>query len=288
MHTLRKLAREIHRRSVWQVLGVYLAISWGILMLLELLSVRLGFPLWTPDMALALLLIGLPVVLATTIAQGGLHWLRIEDLVDPNVLVGRTPDEVHVVPEAHPLYGASILTWRNAILGGAMAGALLVTSVVAYLAMWGLGIGPVGSLLAQGILEPGDRVLFATLDDRTADPLVASTAARALADHLGRSTVVTIVSESELATSIGAGRATPERILDIASRAGIDVLITSEVERVAEGYVISGRILLSNGNRVAAYSEVATTAEGVPEAAATLSTRLREKIGESLRLIRAE
>ncbi len=28
-YDLYKVIREIHRRSVWQVLGVYLAMSWG-------------------------------------------------------------------------------------------------------------------------------------------------------------------------------------------------------------------------------------------------------------------
>ncbi len=65
-------------------------------------------------------------------------------------------------------------------------------------------------------------------------------------------------------------------------------MITSEVERVDEGYLVTGRVVLPTGSRIAAFSELAEDAGTVPDAAVRLSIRLREKIGESLRAIRAE
>ena len=76
MHTLRKLAREIHRRSVWQSLSAYVVLSWGLLVLIDFGSIRLGLPLWTADMALGLILIGLPIIVATAVVQGGIPWFR--------------------------------------------------------------------------------------------------------------------------------------------------------------------------------------------------------------------
>jgi hypothetical protein len=35
--------------------------------------------------------------------------------------------------------------------------------------MWALGLGPVGSLLAQGVLDEGDGVLLSDFDNRTDD-----------------------------------------------------------------------------------------------------------------------
>jgi len=300
MHTLRKLAREIHRRSVWQILSAYFALSWGVLSMIELMSVRIGLPLWTPDMALALLLIGLPVMIATAVVQGGIPWLRIEDAVDPNELEGRTPAEVHVVPESHPLHGTSILTWRNAILGGVMAGALLVTSVVAYLTMWGLGIGPVGSLLAQGILDPNDRVLIVALDAGTTRPDLVELASRELEGSLRRSTVVIVVSPTDLTVAdagtpgeAGTAReagatATVGYALDLATQAGIRVVISGNVEPADGGYVVSGRITLADGQQVAQYREYAADEQDVPAAAALVAVRIRAKIGESLRAIRTQ
>ena len=37
--------------------------------------------------------------------------------IDPNELPGLTPEQVLVIPEAHPLYGSRLFTWRNAVLG---------------------------------------------------------------------------------------------------------------------------------------------------------------------------
>ncbi len=87
--------------------------------------------------------------------------------IHPDDVVGKTPAEVLVVPEVHSMYGSGVFTWRNSVLGGAAAAALLVGSVVAYLMMWTLGVGPVGSLVTQGILEKGNGVLPAEFENRT-------------------------------------------------------------------------------------------------------------------------
>jgi hypothetical protein len=287
MHTLRKLAREIHRRSVWQVLSVYVALSWGVLLLVEALSNALGLPLWTPDMALALLIIGMPVTLATAVVQEGIPWLRIEDEVDPNELVGRTPAEVHVVPEAHPLHGSSVFTWRNAILGGVMAGALLVTSVAAYLAMWALGIGPVGSLVAQGILHPDDRVLVTAVEP-AATGSVADAARRELESHLRRSTLVRVVGVEDLELDVSPGVPAAESARDVAARGGIEIVIFVQVTQTDEGYVVSGRITSTDGQVLASYREVAEGADDVHSAAELVSVRIRAKMGEALRAIRTQ
>jgi hypothetical protein len=35
MERLRQLIREIHRRSLWQVLGIYLVASWAVLSVVD-------------------------------------------------------------------------------------------------------------------------------------------------------------------------------------------------------------------------------------------------------------
>lgn len=282
MHTLRKIAREIHRRSVWQVLTVYAVLSAAILFALDRAELVLGLPLWTTEMAIALLLIGLPIIAATTLAQGAPPWLRIEDEVDPNELVGRTPDEVLVIPRDHPLYRVRLLTWRNAILGGVMASALLVTSVVAYLAMWSLGIGPVGSLLAQGILEPGDRVLLMVTD--VAEGPEAARGVIRFAEHLRLCEVLEVAEWA----SLGIDR--PDDVaaaLAGAEAAEIAAVVVASLVRSGDGYRVRGSIHLPGGQQVASFDEV-TEAEGdLIEATELVSTRLRERFGESLRDIRA-
>jgi hypothetical protein len=71
MHGLKRLVHEIHHRSLWQVLAVYLAASWVALQVVDALTRTAGLPDWVPPGALALLVIGLPIVLGTAIVQEG-------------------------------------------------------------------------------------------------------------------------------------------------------------------------------------------------------------------------
>ncbi len=71
MAHLKQLIREIHRRSLWQVLGIYLVGSWFVLQVVDTMVGALKLPDWAPPIALILLIIGLPIVLATAFVQEG-------------------------------------------------------------------------------------------------------------------------------------------------------------------------------------------------------------------------
>jgi hypothetical protein len=294
IHTLRKLAREIHGRSVWQVLGVYLLLAWLVHAGVWWATRLVGLPLWTPDLAFVLLAIGLPVVIATAIVQGGIPWLRIVDVADPNVLEGRTPDEVHVVPSAHAPFGTRLFTWRNAILGGVMAAVLLVASVVAYSTIWALGIGPVGSLLAQEVISEGDVILVADFESRVEDAAFASMVAGALREGLSRSPVVTVLDAegvSDVLSRAAYGRNTPldsRLALELAMLAGFKVIVDGGVTRSSRSYRVHARIVLADGTPLARFEEVISDDEGHEEKVAILVTKIRERFGESLRSIRAD
>ena len=207
-HRLRKFIREIHRRSVWQVLSVYLALSWGVLQAVEFVTAVAALPAWTPGFAGVLLLIGLPVVTATAFVQKGIPGITTDpyDEIDPNELEGLTPEEVLRVPEAHPLYGEGILTWRNAILGAVCAAVLLIASVAAYLVMWTLGIEPVGSLTPQGVLAERDQVIVAEVANVTEDASLGAVITEALRVDLSESRVLTLVDGGLVAdASAGSG-----------------------------------------------------------------------------------
>jgi adenylate cyclase len=68
---LKRLIQEIHRRSLWQVLGIYLGGAWVTLQGIEALVSVLGLPEWIPAFALVLLIVGLPIVLATAFVREG-------------------------------------------------------------------------------------------------------------------------------------------------------------------------------------------------------------------------
>ena len=109
MLTLRKLLDEIHSRSLWQVLGLYLASGWAVFSVTLDLSEALLLPTWVARYTLALLLIGLPIILVTSYVQRGLS-------------------NRGVVPQTGV---RRLFTWRNALAGGVLAFAALglVTAV---------------------------------------------------------------------------------------------------------------------------------------------------------------
>lgn len=57
---MKKLIREIHRPSLWQVLGIYIADCWLAQPVVDVLVDNFGLPGWSPAFALALIVIGLP------------------------------------------------------------------------------------------------------------------------------------------------------------------------------------------------------------------------------------
>jgi eukaryotic-like serine/threonine-protein kinase len=295
IYRVRKIIIEIHKRSVWQVLGVYLAISWGVLNAIDFLTGFAGLPEWTPTFALALLLLGLPVVTATAFIQSGIPGWTADphEEIHPDDVVGRTPDQVLVVPEAHPLYGSRLFTWKNAIVGGLGGVVLLVGSVVAYLSMWTLGIGPVGSLVAQGVLDVRDPVILAEFENRTDDAALGAAVTEAFQVDLAESQVVTLVDNRLVADALARmGRNPSETVTaalarEVAIREGIKAVVEGEISKVGTGYLLAARIVMPDGgSAIAQFRESATDDAGLLAAIDRLSERVREKAGESLRSIR--
>ena len=130
--SLRKIIHEAHRRSLWQVLAIYGGASWLVFEIVQTLTEGLGLPEWFPAFALILLLVGLPIVLATAFVQEGVaSGTDTPDLdAEATDTASRSPDEGDGLKR--------LLTWRNAIAGGVVAFALW--GVVA--AGWLVVVGP--------------------------------------------------------------------------------------------------------------------------------------------------
>ena len=79
MSRFRQLIHEVHRRSLWQVLGIYLVVSWVVYEVVQGLTEGLALPQWFPAFAVVLLLIGLPIVVATAFVQEGISPARRHD-----------------------------------------------------------------------------------------------------------------------------------------------------------------------------------------------------------------
>jgi len=302
---VKQLIHEVHRRSLWQVLGIFLAASWVVLQVVEVLTETAGLPDWTPTMALVLLLLGLPICMATAFVQEGMPGQSHRD--DDG---DRTPDaagtwdaaardrparDVLARPETGRAAGKrALLTWRNAVLGGIGAFALLGFSLIAYFVMWTTGVGPVGSLVAQGLIDERDPVLLAEFDNRTSDETLGAVVTDALRVDLLESRVVTLVDDAlvdETLQRMGRDRTstiTGEIAREVAVREGIKAVIEGDVSSVGSGYVLAVEIVSpADGASLAAFRETAESDAELLPAIDRLSQKLRERAGESLRDIRA-
>lgn len=68
MITLKRVADEAYRRSLAGA-GNYAVGSWVVLQVDDVLAEHLGLPKWTMPLAFILMIIGLPIVLATAFVQ---------------------------------------------------------------------------------------------------------------------------------------------------------------------------------------------------------------------------
>jgi len=69
MNRVKQLVVEIPRRSLWQVLMVYLGSCWAVLEASDQVIERYLLPEWVYPTEIIILLIGLPIVLATAMVR---------------------------------------------------------------------------------------------------------------------------------------------------------------------------------------------------------------------------
>ena len=130
MASLKQIAQEIHRRSLWQIFGFYLVIAVVVLEVSSAIAQRRMLPEWFAVLALVLLIVGLPVIIITAVLQEGIPRLGRSD---PNLEVelGNDPEKLKV--KATGLHG--FFTWRNAIMGGVAAFTLWAIVAVGWLVL---------------------------------------------------------------------------------------------------------------------------------------------------------
>jgi eukaryotic-like serine/threonine-protein kinase len=295
MNRIHRLIREIHRRSIWQVLGVYLVGSWLAYQVILGLTDGLGLPAWVPPLAFVLFLIGLPMVVATAIVQEGppapAAARRAGD-ADPGDEASSAPPAT-AAPVADDGGVRGVLTWPRTLLAGLLAFALLGAGTAVWVAARALGIGPAASLMAAGVVEPSGRIVIGDFGSSSGDSALAAVVTEAFRIDFARSTVVQpvpLATLREVLQRMGRDdvvRLGPELAREVALRAGVSALVTGNVASAGGGYVLSAQVVLAEtGEVVAAMRETARDSTQIIDAIDRLSRALRERTGESLRTIR--
>jgi tetratricopeptide (TPR) repeat protein len=295
---VKKLIHEVHRRSLLQVLGIYMAGSWVVLQVVQQLVESAGLPDWVSAFALVLLLIGLPVVMATAFVQEGTPGAGAAGAAPEAAAAPESSDAVAVVtaaapaPVARPATHHRLFTWRNAIVGGVLAFGILIIVSAGFMYMRTQGIGPVGSLIASGVLDERSPVILAMFESN--DPDLARAATEALRVDLSQSPVVRLAEPAFLAAALDRmERPADTRIdeavgLEIAQREGIPAVFGGEINVAGGAYVVSARLVRAeDGSVLASHRETAADSTEVVEAINRVSRGLRERIGESYTSLRA-
>jgi eukaryotic-like serine/threonine-protein kinase len=299
--------QRVRRARLFRVLALYLSASFVVLQAVGLFTDKLGLPDWFFPGALTLLLIGLPIIVATAFLQSGATGDAPDDRTDRSALDSgaRELDADLLGPSAaDPSRGSRAadgiafardwLTWRRSILGGVLAFNALILFVGGYATMRALGIGPVGSLVAAGVLDARERILLSEFQSPTGDEELAAVVTEAFRVDVAQSPMLTLVAPGLVQDALrrmgqpADTRLEPTLARELAVREGIKAMITGEIGAVGDGYVASARLVLpESGAELAAFREVARSPADLIPAIDRLSNRLRERMGESLRSIRA-
>jgi tetratricopeptide (TPR) repeat protein len=248
MNRLRRLIHEVHRRSLWQVVAIYLGASWLVIQVVALVSSHLALPDWVTPVAILLLLIGLPIVIATAFIEEGLPSRRVSE-PDPDTVERESPPQALAVDQA-PAH-ERVFTWRNAIGGGVLAFALLGVVTAGYVGVRALS-GERGDALdptavailpfrvtgdtslawmQEGVVDLLAAKLGGADGSRAADPRATLVQWRRMT---GGSAEPTIEDARVVARRLGAGRF----ILGDAVRAGPDVVLSARLVDTSTGRVL--------------------------------------------------
>ncbi|UCC48864.1 MAG: tetratricopeptide repeat protein [Gemmatimonadota bacterium] len=296
--TSRSLWNSLRQAGLARVLLVYLGVSFAVLEAADIFTDQLGLPGWVFPGALILLVLGLPIVVGTALVQA-----RGVSRPKPSAVPPDVADREPLRPEPAPAAGTESavamaarrwLTWRKAILGSVIAFAFWGLVVSAYMTMRGLGIGPVGSLVAAGVLDERERIIVADFHNNTSDPLLGQAATEAFRIDLSQSTIVTVVDPAHVSRVLVRMQGDPHQPLDrelareVAIREGIKAIVVGDITPVGGGFVLAAELIAAeDGRLIYGHRETASDSTVIIGAIDRLSKGLRERIGESLKTIRA-
>jgi TolB-like protein/Tfp pilus assembly protein PilF len=224
MSRLKRLIVEIHHRSLWQVLLIYVGAGWACFELIDAVTNRLGLPAWLPGLAIVLFLLALPIVLATA-------FVREES-------VAAAPTESTQLTEAvSPRRKAAargrLSTWRNAALGFVVA-----------LAVWGV--------VATGWFVVSGRVPVTTVERKSVAVLPfanmsADPANEYFSDGITDDIITQLAKIADLTvisrTSVMQYKGTEKNVREIAEELGVTAILEGGVQRFGERVRINAQLI---------------------------------------------
>ena len=299
MQQVKRLIIEMHRRSIWQVVGVYLVGSWVGYQVITELADRIGLPDWVPGFAIVLFIIGLPIVVATALVQEGAPGFKRAapefSPIDPTLMPESAVTDRRHAPETPAGIHHALFTWKKTILGGVVAFLLLGVSAGGYIGMRNSGVGPFGSLVASGALDNRERLIIADFQTLSGDTALAGAVTEAFRMDFAQTDVVTVVEPAYVRDVLQRMSRDPKSRLDadlareVAIRDNIKAYLAGELSRAGTKYIVAAKLVSSKDATVlASFRETASDSTVIIDAVDRLSKSLRERMGESLKTLRAD
>jgi tetratricopeptide (TPR) repeat protein/tRNA A-37 threonylcarbamoyl transferase component Bud32 len=256
-----------------RALAAYVAASVIIVAFAALLVQTIGVPDWVLPGAALVMALGLPMVIIT-------------GLVQHRAAAGK--------PSTTRGVARQVFTWRRTVIGGAAALGMFGVLTLGWLAMRHLGIGSAGSLLAAGKMRDRESILVADFRSPANDSLLGAVVTSALRTDLSQSQAVSVVQPTRVAGALQRMQRPAGTRLDltlareIAVREGIKAVLDGDISSVGPSYILQVRLISADSaQELAAFRETANDAAGVIPAVDRLSRKLRGKVGESLKTVRA-
>ncbi|MBK6782024.1 MAG: protein kinase [Gemmatimonadetes bacterium] len=243
------------------------------------LVLRVGLPDWVLTGTQLLLLAGFPLAVGTAV-------------MERRRAAARATGTWHASGETGL---QRLMTWRRTRQTALAAFTGLGLAAAAYTAMRLLGIGPLGTLVARGALHAQDRIVVADFTSAGTDSTLGPSVSEALRIDLSQTPVVRVLDATEVRNALrrmarpdGGARLDPATARELALREGGKAYLVGEVTAAGRGFLLTARLLATDGDaELVALRETAADDTEVLAAMDRLSKRLRERLGESLRDLRA-
>ena len=274
--------------SLPRALGFYAALFGAVAMLARAAIIALNVPDWVERGAIMVTLLGLPAILATWFVQ---RRLRQSARITPST----TPEDVTPAARSVNVFAARMahwFTWQRTWVSGAVVLAVYTLAIAVFVLLRALGVGPAGSLLAAGALATRDRLIVTAFP--SSDSSLALLVNEAVRTNLGQSRVVSVVSPVAIAAALERmqrprnSELTFDLAREVAQREGVKAIVDGSVRSVGGSYVLTIRLVsVDSAEYLAVFQRTADGLQEVLRAVDDLTRRLRGKIGESLRDVRA-
>ena len=271
-------------------LGMWAAVAAVVVLTAWAATEVIGLPDWALAGATGVMLAGLPAILGTWWVQRTAR--RIATATPARTDTGSRAPVGTMVTFA--LKASPHVSWTRTWRAGAISVGAFVLLVAGFMITRAMGIGPAASLMGNGAFGENETIVVADFRPPTGDTLLGVTLGEALRTDLGQSANLRVLSRAAIRDILQrmlrpTESAVPFAVArEIATREGAKAVVDGEVVRLGRSYVLSARLVSSlDGSELATFRETANGDEQLIAAVGALSRDIREKVGESLKGIRA-